>query len=81
MRNPLPTSGLDLPCAVPNFTGIQAVIAQPAYSVITKLLGFDRGGGATKVGIVSLCFQSHLTFKKCVCHPVASKRPRVACQI
>ena len=29
----LPTSGLDLPCAVPNFTGIPVVIAQPAYSV------------------------------------------------
>ena len=29
----LPTSGLVLPCAVPNFTGIAVVIAQPAYSV------------------------------------------------
>ena len=33
MGNPLPTSGLDLLCAVPNFTAIPAVIAQPAYSV------------------------------------------------
>ena len=33
MGNPLPTSGLDLPCAEPNFTGIPVVIAQPAYSV------------------------------------------------
>ena len=33
MRFVLPTSGLDKPCAVPNFTGIAAVIAQPAYSV------------------------------------------------
>ena len=33
MRFVLPTSGLDLPCAVPNFTGIPAVMAQPAYSV------------------------------------------------
>ena len=29
----LPTSGHDLPCAVPKFTGIHAVTAQPAYSV------------------------------------------------
>ena len=27
------TSGFHLPCAVPNFTGIPVVIAQPAYSV------------------------------------------------
>ena len=33
MRFVLPTSGHDLPCAVPKFTGIHAVIAQPAYSV------------------------------------------------
>ena len=33
MRFVLPTSGLDLPCAVPNFTGIVVVIAQPASSV------------------------------------------------
>ena len=33
MRFVLPTSGLDLACAVPNFTGIPAVTAQPASSV------------------------------------------------
>ena len=33
MHFALPTSGLNLPCAVPNFTGIPVVIAQPAYSV------------------------------------------------
>ena len=35
----LPTSGLHVPCAVPNFTGIPVVIAQPAYSVY---LWFDK---------------------------------------
>ena len=35
MHFALPTSGLHLPCAVPNFTGIAAMIAQPAYSVYT----------------------------------------------
>ena len=33
MHFALPTSGHDLPCAVPKFTGISAVIVQPAYSV------------------------------------------------
>ena len=33
MRFVLPTSCLDLACAVPNFTGIPAVTAQPASSV------------------------------------------------
>ena len=33
MHFALPTSGHDLPCAVPNFTGIAAVTAQPAYSI------------------------------------------------
>ena len=33
----LPTSGHDLPCVVPKFKGIRAVIAQPAYSVFPNL--------------------------------------------
>ena len=33
MGNPLPSTGVDLPCALQNFTGIPAVTAQPAYSV------------------------------------------------
>ena len=33
MRFALPTSGLDQPCAVPNFTGIPVVTPQPASSV------------------------------------------------
>ena len=33
MHFALPTSGLDLACAVPNFTGIPVVIAQPAYAI------------------------------------------------
>ena len=36
MRNPLPTSGHVLPCAVPNFTAIPVVIAQPAYAVYDR---------------------------------------------
>ena len=39
MRFVLPTSGLDVPCAVPTFTGIHVVIAQPAYSVYVHLVG------------------------------------------
>ena len=39
MQISLPTSGLDQPCAVPNFTGIPVVIAQPAYSVYKEKLG------------------------------------------
>ena len=33
MRFVLPTSGLNLPCAMPKITGICAVTTQPAYSV------------------------------------------------
>ena len=35
MRFVLPTSRLDLPCAVPNFTAIGVGTAKPAYSVYT----------------------------------------------
>ena len=38
MQISFPTSGLDQPCAVPNFTGIPVVIAQPAYSVYVPSL-------------------------------------------
>ena len=38
MRFVLPTSGLDLACAVPNFTGIPTVTAQPTSSVYTQSL-------------------------------------------
>ena len=39
MHFALPTSGLDMPCAVPNFTGIPAVIVQPASSVFVEVRG------------------------------------------
>ena len=37
MGNPLPTSGLDLPCAMRNFTGIRAV-TKPSSSVYRTTL-------------------------------------------
>ena len=47
MRFVLPTSGRNLPCAVPKFTGIRAVTAQPAYPVYTNCKNW--GGVRTKL--------------------------------
>ena len=46
MRNSLPTSGHDLPCGVPKFTGIRAAPAKPAYSVYqdTHIEQSEMGG-------------------------------------
>ena len=36
MGNPLPSSGLDMPCAMRTFTGIPAVTSKPASSVYSR---------------------------------------------
>ena len=62
MHFALPTSGLDLPCAVPNFMGIHVVKAQPAYAVYLFKMKIDRNR-KTLITNGIMCFISNVQEK------------------
>ena len=68
MHFALPTSGLVLPCAVPNFTGIPVVIAQPAYSVyMYACLCTDVFNYVSVCMCVHVCVCMYVSKYLCVC--------------